>query len=118
MIDQKSRFAAIVIDDIVKGIVSSGHPKAHRLGEDYHAEIEGLMEANPNMPLGLATIEALGQILEQSYGIQYHANVADMLDNVTETGMSKEDAEAVLGAAVLIRNGDVAINDESIGTER
>ncbi len=51
--------------------MNTGHPKARRLAEDYNAEIEGLMEANPDMPLGLATIEALGQSLEQAYGVHF-----------------------------------------------
>ena len=111
MIDQKTRFAAIVIDDIIKGIVNTGHPKARRLAEDYNAEIEGLMEANPHMPLGLATLEALKGLLEQAYGIHFYASVSDMLENATEDGISNEDAQAVLSAADLIRDGEISIRE-------
>lgn len=111
MIDQKTRFAATVIDNIIKGIVSSGHPKAHRLAEDYNAEIKGLMEANPHMPPGLATLEAVRGLLEQAYGIHFYASVSDMLENVTEDGMSNEDAQAVLSAADLIRDGEISIKE-------
>ncbi|MBB3944101.1 hypothetical protein GGQ73_000024 [Rhizobium skierniewicense] len=117
MTDYHEKSAAFVINDIITQIVKGGHPKARRLAEDYNSERKGLMETNPNMPLGLTVVEALRGLLEQAYGIQFYASVADMLENVAEHGMSREDAHAVISVADLIRDGNVAISGPNIGND-
>lgn len=113
MTEYHNQPAAFIIDDIIKGIVNSGHPKARRLAEDYNEAREQLTK-DQNIPIGTATVEALVQVLEQAYGIQYHANVADMLDSAMEYGMSKEDAQAVLITADLINDGAVFVHNGEI----
>ncbi len=117
MTEYNDQSAAFVINDIITRIVKGGHPKARRLAEDYNSERKGVMEANPNMPIGLTVVEALRGLLEQAYGIQFYASAADMLENVAERGMSREDAQAVVSVADLIRDGNVAINDPNIGND-
>lgn len=104
--------AASTIDDVIKGIVGGGHPKAKRLAEDYDQGREQLLSENPQMTIADATIETLASLLEQAYGIHYTYSLADRLDALGET-VSGDDAAVILATADDIRVGKIAVEPEA-----
>jgi hypothetical protein len=61
-------------DEIVRDILSGGHPNGERLVNDYVSAIHRVLSATPQMPVYLAKHEAITDLLASLYDIRWEAD--------------------------------------------